>query len=127
MASENAKAVAKEVVRKIAKGEQVILHDIIKGQGYSDSVAESPSRVTDTASYKETIAPLAQRLHNEINRIEQEMSSRNLSNEQYKTLADALDKLTKNYQLLSGGETERVSITGINYIKPSGDHPSSDN
>ena len=40
------------------------------------------------------------------------MESKDLTQEQYKTLADAADKIRKQIQLLSGGDTERVKVSG---------------
>ena len=111
MASDNAKAVAQEVIEKVINGERVILKDIIKNHGYADSVADSPQRVTDTTTYQEEIKPLADRLKDEIDRIQLEMSKRDISQEQYRILSEVLDKYIKNYQLLSGGVTETHKLT----------------
>jgi hypothetical protein len=51
MASENAKAVAQEVIETVGKGRKVVLGKIVKKHGYSDSVSKYPKKVTDTIVY----------------------------------------------------------------------------
>lgn len=109
MASENAKAVAREVISKVRRGEKINFQEIQQNHGYSAASAKS-MKVKETVTFKKEIAPLADRLKNEIDRIQFELSTRNLSKEKYQILVEALDKLNKNHQLLSGGETERTTL-----------------
>ena len=51
--------------------------------------------------------PLLERLTQQINSVEYELSRKKLSKEDYRTLVGSLDIYIKNYQLLSGGATER--------------------
>lgn len=111
MASVNAETVANKVIERVRKGQKVKLGEIIKKQGYSDSVSTSPTKVTKTKSYQQIIKPVVIKLKNEIDRIQKELGKRILSGEDYKVLTDALDKQIKNYQLLSGGDTERIAGT----------------
>lgn len=110
MPSENAKAVAKEVISRVRKGEKVNLQEIQTNHGYTKSSAKS-MKATRTDTYKREIKPFAERLKNEIDRLSEELESRDLSQEEYKTLVDSIDKLNKNYQLVTGGATERVEDT----------------
>lgn len=110
MSSENAKAVAQEVIQTVRKGQKVNKGDIIKKHGYSDSVSESPTKVTETQSYKEAIEPIVNRWQKEIARIQTELENRVLSGEKYKELVESLDKLNKQVQLATGGATERLSF-----------------
>jgi hypothetical protein len=110
MGSLNAKLVAKKVSETIRKGKRVNLGDIIENNGYSKSTSKSPTIVTKTKSFQEEIKPLADGIDREIERIKVEMASRDITEEKYKDLADVLDKLVKQYQLLTGGKTENGGI-----------------
>ncbi len=110
MASINAQNVAKEVSENIRKGKKVKLGEIIKKNGYSESTSESPQRVTETDSYKEAINPIVNEWVKERNRLTKELQGRDLSKERYETMMKSLDVITKNIQLLSGGNTESVKI-----------------
>jgi hypothetical protein len=113
MSSINAKLTAKEVSETIRAGKPVVLGKIIRKR-YSNSTSKSPQRVTQTKSYQEEIKPITEGLYREINRLKNEMESRDLSIEEYKTLSEVLDKTVKNYQLLSDKPTD---ITKNNEIE----------
>ena len=107
MASINAKRVAHAVMKKARKGELIVMKDILRDTGYSESISKQPTKVTRTRTYIEATRPLISGIASEIERIKQAMASKDLKNEEYKTLVSSLDVLTKNHQLLSGGVTER--------------------
>ena len=111
MGSTNAQRAAMKVSETVRKGELVKMGKILKEVGYSDETAKRPRSVTSTASYKKALElekrPLIYGIQLEINRIKEAMASRDLRGEEYKVLAGSLDILIKNYQLLSGGATER--------------------
>ena len=110
MSSDNAKAVAQEVLETVRRGLKVYKGRIIKKHGYSDSVSKKPKKVTETKSYKKEIKPLIIRLEEERDAIiEQLKKTRNKA--KYRDLIDGLDKTTKNIQLLSGKPTEKTDIT----------------
>lgn len=79
--------------------------------GYSLASSKKPKQITETKSYKIALiganAPLIEGLQSEINAIKNAMAQKDKSREDYRVLAGSLDILTKNYQLLSGGATER--------------------
>lgn len=110
MGSIDAKNVAKEVLETIGTDKKVSLRKIIKKNGYSQHTADNPLLVTETKSYKEVIDPIVERWRKERERITLAMEGKDLSKEQYKTLADSLDTITKNIQLLTGGKTENNGI-----------------
>lgn len=112
MASENAKNVAKQVLETIGQGKKVKLGEIIRENGYSEATSLTPQLVTETQSYKEVTEPIVKRWEKEIARIQSELELKDLGGEKYKDLVDSLDKLNKNVQLLTGGDTERMTITG---------------
>lgn len=111
MGSINAQKVAQKVQERIKKGQKVVLKEIIREAGYSEATSERPSSVTDLQSYKKAMEverlPIIAGLQEEIARIKLAMARRNLDKEEYRVLTYSLDTLTKNYQLLSGGATER--------------------
>jgi tRNA U54 and U55 pseudouridine synthase Pus10 len=100
-----AKAVAEEVIEKIANGERVNMQEIQKDHGYAESSAVS-MMAKRTKTYQETVKPLADALEEEINKIQQEMAGRDISEEKYKDLADVQASKIKNYQLLSDKPTD---------------------
>jgi len=111
MTSINAQTVANKVYQKVLSGKKVVLGEIIKESGYSESISLHPIHVTRTKSYKMALEraskPLQDRLMREINEIELAMSKKDKNKEEYRVLAGVLDLSIKNYQLLSGGATER--------------------
>jgi len=114
MASENAKSVAREVIKVVGSGKKVVLKDILKKHGYADSTADRPALITDSASFQNEIKPFIEKLRIERDRVQDAMSSKDLSKEDYKVLVDALDKLNKNHLLLSGQDTERLTVNTRN-------------
>lgn len=111
MASERAKNAARKVLEKTRKGERVIMGEVLREVGYSETVTTTPSQVTATKSYQAEIAPFVEKLIKERDRIVLELSIKDLDKVQYRHLVSATDTLTKNIQLLSGKETERASVT----------------
>lgn len=110
MSSINAKKVAKEVSENLGKGKKVILGEILRKNGYSESTSLTPSNVTETKSYKEVVNPIIDRWIDERDRLTNELSKRDLSKERYETIMKSVDLITKNIQLLSGGKTENIGI-----------------
>lgn len=108
MASENAKAVAKEVIKRVRKGQKVKMGEIIENQGYSESVSKSPTKVSKTKSYQKEMKPVVNSLENIRNNLIIELENRkDLSGERMKELVEMLNKLNHDIQLLSGGATNR--------------------
>lgn len=102
----NAKKVAVDVSENIRKGKRVNLGKILQKNGYSKSTAESPSLVTNTKSYKEVIDPFVKAMMSERNAAIKAMAKVR-DKAKYRDFTDALDKLTKNIQLLQGKDTEK--------------------
>lgn len=111
MTSENAKAVAREVMDAVRKGKKVNKGEIIRKHGYTRAVSIMPQKVTDTKSYQEEIMPFVRKCERERDRLIAEMEKRDLTDVQYKDMNDCIDKLTKNIQLLSGGKTSNEKIS----------------
>ncbi len=109
--SPNARAVAREVIDRTREGKKVRMAPIIRAHGYSESVAQKPTIVTNTAAYKDEIETYATRLEKHRDKILKAMEKKKLDEEQYRTLADAQTKVTHDVQLLTGGKTENVQVT----------------
>lgn len=120
MPSVNAKAVAREIIQTVRKGQKVNKGKIIRKHGYSKSVSLRPSKVTDTESFREEIEPIVKQMERERQAILKALPQKR-NNASYRDLVDAADKLTKNIQLLSGKATEiqdhRVNVDDEKYAR----------
>ena len=103
MASQAAKAVAREVLEVIGKGEIANISEIAPKHGYAKSTAIS-GEVQKTKSYQEEIEPVIEMLMVERKRAITLMHKK-ISKAKYRDLVESIDKLTKNIQLLTGGRT----------------------
>lgn len=109
MASVNAKAVAQEISETLGKGKKVNLGKILKKYGYSDSTSKTPKNVLDTESFKTEIDPFVKAMIEERDAVILRMKKVR-GKAKYRDLTDALDKITKNIQLLNGGKTANEVI-----------------
>jgi len=110
MESENAKAVAREVIGKIAAGEKVSVGKIALKHGYAPSMETHPEKIKNTESYKKEIAYFVEKLIKERNKAILKLNKK-IDKATYRDLISAIDTLTKNIQLLSGRETDKVGLT----------------
>lgn len=110
MASINAKRAAVKVSESIRLGKKVVLGNILQEVGYSKQTSLKPKLVTGTKTFQKAMTDLLKDLDNEIERIKQAMLTKDLSEERYDVLEKALDRMIKNQQLLSGGDTERIGL-----------------
>jgi hypothetical protein len=119
MPSINAQNAAKEVINRIDKGEKVVMKEILGNIGYAENTQDNPKLVTDTKSYKEVTEPFIKQLEKRRQSAVDKLDE-TIDKAQYHQLVEAIDKFTKNIQLLSGEDTERsvIKIKGINYIIP---------
>ena len=111
MSSLNEIATAREVAETIRKGKKVVLGKII-AKRYAISTSEAPQRVTQTKSYQKEMKPIIDQLEEERQRAIT-MLKKKISKAHYHHLVDALDKMTKNIQLLGGKPTENVNIGNL--------------
>lgn len=109
MASEAAKQVALEVLRKVRNGEIPNFQEIQQKYGYSESSAQS-MKVKETKTYHDIMQPVVEQLENQRQRAITAINNKDLNEEEYKDLVTSVDKFTKNIQLLSGGATERNKV-----------------
>lgn len=102
----NAKLVAEDVKNTVANGGKVALAKIIRKRGYSEPIARNPNRVTKQSAYKEAMDPFVEKMIKRRDAAIKLMATRE-KRANYSHLVDAVDKMTKNIQLLTGKETER--------------------
>ncbi len=112
MASIAAKRTAEEVLVTIGKGKKPNVTKIAHKNGYAMTTAGS-GLVQKTQTYQDTINPFVAQLEKERQRVIKAMMSKDLTEVQYDKLSNVMDTLTKNMQLLSGKETERVGLIPI--------------
>lgn len=86
------------------------MREIIRSEGYAPSTANRPKLVTQTPAFKEEMLNYTQQLEKHRQKVLDAMDKKNLSEEQYRTLADAQTKLTHDVQLLTGGKTENIQV-----------------
>ena len=107
MASPNVKRFAKKLSEVIGKNELVDLGKIARDVGYSVSTSKTPQLITKTKTYKDLTRPLLDGLHEQIKKYQSSLNDNDLDNFDIRSKAYVYDILVKNYQLLSGGATER--------------------
>jgi len=78
--------------------------------GYSENTAHTPQKLTESDGYKEIAEPIVKQMEKERQRAIKALSLKNLDDVSYEKISDVIDKLTKNIQLLTGGETERSKV-----------------
>lgn len=113
--SENAKAVAKDVIKALIKGEKVVIGPLMEKHGYTKATAKNPKNVTDSIAYKEEVRPFVDQLIEQRQRMIDAIAVKDLKGEPFSHLSSSIDTFTKNIQLLSGQETERQGVT-INIV-----------
>ena len=109
MASIAAKAVAEEVLETMRKGKIPSVLKIAPKHGYSVNTANA-GLVQKTKTYQAVMSPVVTRMEKERDRLLASMEKDNLSYVEYSDKTKALDTLTKNIQLLSGGSTANIAI-----------------
>ena len=109
----NQKKVIKKTLEKIGKNGLLNKGNILKEIGYSKHNQDNPKNIYDSKGVKEGLEPLTDGLRSEINKIQKEMELRDITQEKYKELGEVQDKKIKNYQLLSGGITDRTEVIDI--------------
>jgi len=76
---------------------------------YDETTIKNPSNLTQSKAYKKALPSIIARLETERDRA-LGLLGKKAEKAKYRDLVDATDKLTKNIQLLSGGETERSKV-----------------
>lgn len=110
MASIAAREVAKEVLETVRQGKRPNLQKIQVKHGYTPKSAKA-MRATSTKTYKTETKAVVSAMELERARIIKELGNKDLTKEKYRDLVDGLDKITKNIQLLNGGNTSSEKIS----------------
>lgn len=111
MASIAARQVAQDVLGKIGKGEKPNVTKLAIKRGYSPTTADK-GIVQKTKTYQATIKPFIEQLEVERQRAIDQLAGK-IDEAKYRDLVDAIDKITKNHQLLTGGSTANVAVKPI--------------
>jgi len=100
----------KKAVQKIVEIRRTgkTLGNALRESGYSEATAIKPTQVTKSKGFKEASKPFVDQMVEERQRLINSLKTKNLDGVNYKDQVDSIDKFTKNIQLLSGGDTERV-------------------
>lgn len=75
--------------------------------GYSEAMQKNPKLVLESDTIQEGIAQVAKDIDKIRRKALNELMARDIEKEPYRDVVKAVDVLTKNHQLLTGGETER--------------------
>jgi len=99
----------KKAIKRIVENRGVVSRSMLE-IGYKPKTAKNPKNLTESKAFKKELKPLLQRLTDERDRAIKALKGK-ISKAKYRDLTDAIDKLTKNIQLLSGGKTGREEMT----------------
>lgn len=99
--------VIKAVNELVANGGSVA--SAMRKAGYSARTARTPKKMTDTQAYQDEIKPVVKQLEEERQEVINDMKGKR-GKAKYRDLTDALDKITKNIQLLGGKPTENNKV-----------------
>ena len=80
--------------------------------GYSPNSAKNPKILTDSKGYKEASFDVVQAMKKERARALSLMGEK-AAKAKYPDLTASVDKMTKNIELLTGGDTERIAMYEI--------------
>lgn len=83
---------------------------ILKALDYSPTCVHSPEKVFQTQAAQEELKPIVDQMKAEREEV-MKQAQQVRSGAKYRDLMDAMDKLTKNIQLLSGEDTEKATMT----------------
>lgn len=81
--------------------------------GYSEATAHTPQKLTDSEGFKLLADDFVTKLKKERERAIKAMTTKDLDKVRYESIADVVDKLTKNIQLLTGEATDRTVIVQL--------------
>lgn len=82
----------------------------MRDAGYTEATANTPQKLTESEGFKEEARSFVQQMEDERQRLISSMKTKNLDEVGYADHTRALDTLTKNVQLLTGGATERTDV-----------------
>lgn len=94
------------IVENLGSGGTKSKGEILREAGYSESVADNPEQIFSSPTIKEETKSIVKQLEKERQRAISALAGK-IDEAKYRDLNDGIDKLTKNIQLLTGGDTER--------------------
>ena len=115
MVSLMAEAVARERIKQVEMGGDSAITTIAPKKGYSIKSAIS-GKIQKTKSYQNVVLPYTERLVKHQEKILKAMEQKDLTEEDYKVLADSLTKVTHDVQILTGGSTENVQQVLVRFL-----------
>ena len=83
------------------------LGQLLKEAGYSDASAHNPKIILESKEIQEGLNDVIADLEELRRDALKALKEKDLSEERYSDIVKGIDTLTKNHQLLTGGETER--------------------
>lgn len=96
-------------IKKLVETRGVVSKAMIAA-GYEPKTAKNPKNLTESKAYKQALPDIIDKLELERMRAVNMMSSK-ISKAKYRDMVEAVDKLTKNIQLLNGGNTMKGDIS----------------
>jgi hypothetical protein len=107
MGTLNIQRFANKLSEKVRTNELVDLGKIARDVGYSNSLSKTPQKITNTKTFKLLTKPLLDGLHEQVKQLQLSIKDTSLDDYDLRSKVYAYDIMVKNYQLLSGGATER--------------------
>lgn len=101
--------VALDVIDEVRNGKKPNMQKIQQKRGYTSQSARA-MKAKRTKAFKETMQPFLQSMIEERDAAIRAMKGKR-NKAKYRDLTDAIDKLTKNIQLLNGGDTDKQTVT----------------
>lgn len=89
------------------------LGELILEAGYEESMAKNPYQILGSETIKEGLEETVDKMKKIRDKALKALTNKDLSLEKSKDLGDIVDKIQKNIQLLTGGDTERVKFNTI--------------
>ena len=120
MATEKQKKAIKLLLENVGNKENTkTAGQILKEAGYSENIQKNPYLILESETIKQGLIPVADELKKQRRKAIKRLGE-TVNKASYRDVNDAVDKLTKNIQLLGGKPTETVkhTVEGFNMIQP---------
>jgi len=105
--TERQKALARELIENTKRAKPLNKKELVAKVGYSElSASHKQKEIIESPGVQKEIQPIVEQMKKERTRAIMAMAGK-IEKAKYRDLNDAVDKLTKNIELLTGGATER--------------------
>ncbi len=91
-----------------ARGLTKTMGELLAEAGYSESIQKNPYLILNSETIQEGLVDVANDMDKIRRKALNELMARDIEKEPYRDVVKAVDVMTKNHQLLTGGDTERV-------------------